>query len=216
MRSGIVFDPMEWLLVRSYYTAMLPQLNFRDDYLAAELAPNYCSYDGDLREFNWDIVNIVMPPAENRPVNDGLLIAVEGFSVKLLHEWGLSPDMVITDFDFMPEEVINCDCLVLGHAHGDNVTYYPKYASRVRRLLPTVQVWPRGCSLLIPGFTDGDRAVYLAYYMGAREIRIYGFNPGKAIKRDDEVKRVKLGIAEALINRLLRKALNSGVTIKLI
>ncbi|ADY00310.1 hypothetical protein VMUT_0094 [Vulcanisaeta moutnovskia 768-28] len=211
MHGGIVLDPMEWLIVRSYYTALLPQLNFEGDYLAAELAPSFCNYDGDLKEFKWDIVNIVMPPIEIKPSDDGLLIAVEGYSVKLLHDWGLSPGIVITDFDFNPEEVINCDCLVLGHAHGDNINYYPKYASRVRKLLPTVQVWPRGCSLLIPGFTDGDRAIYLAYYMGAREIRIYGFNPSKVVKRNDEIKRAKLEIAKALINRVLQKAKGNTV-----
>lgn len=95
MRGGVVFDPMEWLLVRSYYMALLPQLNFRGgDYLAAELAPSFCNYDGDLREFRWGgVVNIVMPPAEVKPSDDGLLIAVEGgYSVKLLRDWGgLSP-----------------------------------------------------------------------------------------------------------------------------
>ncbi|WP_054857706.1 hypothetical protein [Vulcanisaeta sp. JCM 16159] len=214
MRGGIVLDPMEWLLIRNYYMAMLPQLNFKDDYLAAELAPSFCNYDGDLREFQWDVVNIVMPPAEVRPGDDGLLIVVEGYSVRLLRDWGLSPDIAITDFDFVPEELIDCDCLVLGHAHGDNITYYPKYASRVRKLLPTVQVWPRGCSLLIPGFTDGDRAVYLAYYMGAREIRIYGFNPGRVVKRDDNVKRIKLDIAKTLINRVIRKSASMNIVVK--
>ncbi|WP_054842857.1 hypothetical protein [Vulcanisaeta distributa] len=216
MRGGIVLDPMEWLLVRNYYMTMLPQLNFSGDYLAAELAPSFCNYDGDLREFRWDVVNVVMPAAEVRPSDDGLLIAVEGYSVRLLRDWGLNPDIVVTDFDFMPEELINCDCLVLGHAHGDNIEYYPKYASKVRKLLPTVQVWPRGCSLLIPGFTDGDRAVYLAYYMGSREIRIYGFNPGKTVKRNDEIKRAKLEIAKALIDRVIRKAVGSNTMIKLI
>mgnify|MGYP001626164338 CR=1 FL=1 len=205
MRGGIVLDPLEWLLVRSYYTALLPQLNFLNDYLAAEMAPKFCNYEGDLKEYDWYIVNIVMPPAETKPFSDGLLIAVEGYSVELLRNWGLKPDIIVTDFDFKPNEIIKYNLLILGHAHGDNIDYYPKYASKARSLLPTVQVWPRGCSLLIPGFTDGDRAVYLAYYMGAKEIRIYGFNPSKVIKRNDDIKRTKLQIAETLINRVIRK-----------
>lgn len=95
MRGGIVLDPMEWLLIRNYYMAMLPQLNFKDDYLAAELAPSFCNYDGDLREFQWDVVNIVMPPAEVRPGDDGLLIVVEGYSVRLLRDWGLSLTLLL-------------------------------------------------------------------------------------------------------------------------
>lgn len=52
--------------------------------------------------------------------------------------------------------------------------------------------------------------------MGAREVRIYGFDPGKVVKRDDEVKRVKLEIARALINRVIQKAVNSNIMIKLV
>lgn len=214
MKGGIVLDPLEWEFTRNLYKSLLPWLNFDGDYQAAQLAPKYCNYDGDLREYDWSMVNIVMPPAETKPSDEGLLIAVEGYSVELLKNWGLKPDIVITDFDFKPDKILNCDCLVLAHAHGDNMSYYPKYASEVRKLLPTVQVWPKGCSLLIPGFTDGDRAVYLAYYMGASEIRIYGFNPSKVIKRDDLTKRLKLDIASIFINRVIQKGKSRIIFIK--
>jgi len=203
---SIVFDPLEWSLVRSLYTSVLSSLNFSADYTAAELAPAYCTVDPKyLWSFEWGSVSIVMPPATTKPSGDGLIIAVEGYSVRLLRGWGLKPQIVVTDLDFEPEEVVNCDCLVLAHAHGDNIDRFTRYAPRIGRLIPTVQVWPRGCSVLIPGFTDGDRAVYLAYYMGAREIRIYGFNPGRVVKRDDEVKRAKLQIAKTLLERINRR-----------
>ncbi|MGC9152941.1 MAG: hypothetical protein ACP5GY_04315 [Vulcanisaeta sp.] len=205
MLGPIVLDPLEWLLTRSYYIARLPQLNFFRDYEATKMAPYYCNYNGNLRNYKWGDVAIVMPPANDRPHNYDLIIAVEGYSVALLRRWGLKPDIVVTDFDFMPEEIVSGDFLVLGHAHGDNIDKYKTWAGRVRKLLPTVQTWPVGCSLLVPGFTDGDRAVYLAYYMGARRIDIYGFNPTKPIKRNDYVKRVKLEIAEYFISRVSRR-----------
>ena len=202
----VVFDPLEWVFVRGLYTSALPGLNYSGDYLAAEVAPRYCNVDPMiLWSFDWGVVSIVMPPATTKPSGDGLIIAVEGYSVRLLRGWGLKPQIVVTDLDFEPEEVVNCDCLVLAHAHGDNIDRFTRYAPRIGRLIPTVQVWPRGCSLLVPGFTDGDRAVYLAYYMGAREIRIYGFNPSKVVKRDDEVKRAKLQIARTLLERMSRR-----------
>lgn len=202
----MVFDPLEWIITRSIYTSMLPGLNYSRDYKAAELASSFCNSDIDhLWNFNWGSVSVVMPPAETKPDSGDLIIAVEGYSAHLLRNWGLKPQIIVSDLDFMPEELVNCDCIVLAHAHGDNIDYYPQWASRIQRLIPTVQVWPKGCSLLIPGFTDGDRAAYLAYYMGARKIKIYGFNPRKIVKRDDEIKRKKLEIAEVLINRIMRR-----------
>jgi uncharacterized Rossmann fold enzyme len=65
-----------------------------------------------------------------------------------------------------------------------------------------VQSWPRGCTFNISGFTDGDRAVYLAYYMGAVEVTVSGFYPHLVLKRDDAVKRKKLDLASHLLRRL--------------
>jgi hypothetical protein len=56
----------------------------------------------------------------------------------------------------------------------------------------------------VGGFTDGDRAAYLAYAMGAREIAISGFYPDVPIKRRDSVKARKLALAGALLARLSR------------
>ncbi len=205
VKRAIVLDPLEWLYTRTLYTAMLQNLNFQGDYEAARLACSCYTYDGDLlRDFNWEDVTIVMPPFESRPVKRGVLIAVEGYTARRLLRLGLKPDLVVTDLDFEPEALFELDSVILAHAHGDNIDVFLRLCPKLKKVIPTVQVWPKCPSLLVPGFTDGDRAVYLAYYMGARVIRIYGFNPNKPVKRDDFVKRVKLEIASALIRRVLR------------
>ncbi|MFP3281146.1 MAG: hypothetical protein RXO76_08805, partial [Vulcanisaeta sp.] len=98
---SIVFDPLEWEFTRSLYTSILPTLNFSGDYVAAEVASSYCTVDPRyLWSFDWGSVSIVMPPATTKPSGDGLIIAVEGYSVRLLRGWGLKPQIVVTDLDF--------------------------------------------------------------------------------------------------------------------
>ncbi|MFP3237828.1 MAG: 6-hydroxymethylpterin diphosphokinase MptE-like protein [Caldivirga sp.] len=207
MRKAIVFDPLEAMMTRAIYTNALSGLglNFNGDFYAAKVASNYCNADpGELWSLDWDTVTIYMPPYSGEPDPRGLVIAVEGFTLRRLVNDGVVPDLVVTDFDYDPDSLIGFRGIVIGHAHGDNVDAYVKYAGLMNRLIPSVQVWPVGCSVLIPGFTDGDRAVYLAAYMGSRRIVVRGFNPSTPIKRSDAVKRTKLKVAGYLIKRAAR------------
>ncbi|WP_291765484.1 6-hydroxymethylpterin diphosphokinase MptE-like protein [Caldivirga sp. UBA161] len=204
MRRSIVLDPLESQLSRLVYMRAMMGLglNFSNDAKAAELAGDYCSSDPDqLWSLNWETVTIYMPPYVGDPKPSGLIIAVEGYTLRRLLNDGVVPDIVVTDFDYEPDNLIGFKGIVIGHAHGDNTHTYIKYAKRISRLIPSVQVWPISCSILIPGFTDGDRAVYLAAYMGSRQITVRGFNPNAPIKRNDYVKRIKLKLAEYFINR---------------
>lgn len=202
--SGLVLDPLEYELTRAIYTR-IPGLDFRGDEIAARVAPRYCNASiNELRELNWRETTIIMPAITSKPIAKGLLVAVEGRSLSILRGMGLSPQVIVTDFDFEPNELIGYKGLVLGHAHGDNGPAFAKYAPLMERIIPTVQSWPHGCSILPPGFTDGDRAVYLAAYLGAEVIHVYGFKPGLVIKRDDAIKRAKLALASVFINRVAR------------
>ena len=207
MRRSIVLDPLESQLSRLIYMRAMMGLglNFSNDVKAAELAGDYCSSDPDqLWSLNWETVTIYMPPYVGEPKPRGLIIAVEGYTLRRLLNDGVIPDIVVTDFDYEPDNIIGFKGIVIGHAHGDNINAYVKYAKYVGRLIPSVQVWPINCSILIPGFTDGDRAVYLAAYMGSRQITVRGFNPSVPIKRSDNVKMAKLKLAEYFINRASR------------
>jgi len=204
MLGPLVLDPFEWVYTRRIYMRELPMLNFNKDEEAAEEASSLCN-PIDPRKMNWKEVTVVMPAVKSRPRISGLVIAVEGYTLGLLEGWGITPDLVVTDFDFEPQRLLHYGGIVVGHAHGDNIEFFREWSRKVRNVIPTVQVWPRGCSMLVPGFTDGDRAIYLAYYMGANMIKVYGFDPGIALKRDDEVKRIKLRIAQYFIERLSKR-----------
>ncbi len=55
------------------------------------------------------------------------------------------------------------------------------------------------------GFTDGDRAVFLAHHFGSRSIQLLGFdfeNVGEKPNCDEKTKLKKLGWAKRLITSL--------------
>ncbi|MCC6019957.1 MAG: DUF115 domain-containing protein [Thermoproteaceae archaeon] len=192
----VMFDPLEWLYVITMARSLLPELSFHADGAATRVAASLGGLSIDaLRDLDWSSPAIFMPPFE-KAVGGSVTVAVEGHTARRLQRRGIRPDVVVTDLDFEPEGV-EMGRFVVVHAHGDNYWRLP-----ARPWIYTVQTWPVGCTHNISGFTDGDRAVYLAYYMGAREVTISGFNPGAPLKRDDSVKRRKLALASHLIMRL--------------
>lgn len=93
---------------------------------------------------------------------------------------GLVPDVVVTDLDGPVAAEITANArgaLVLVHAHGDNreavSRWVPEFPGAVGGS------WagpPRGGLVDYGGFTDGDRAAFLAAALGAREVLLSGFD----------------------------------------
>lgn len=199
MCRPLVFDPLEWLYTISLARALLPGLSFHMDGQAAEAAARAGGMDvRELWRLDWRRPAVYMPPFRAL-VSGTVVVAVEGYTAVRLVEAGVEPDVVVGDMDFRPEGM-GLGRYAVVHFHGDNF----------RRIRPppgiySVQAWPRGCTFNVPGFTDGDRAVYLAYYMGAESIAVSGFRPEEPVKRDDEVKRRKLALAAHLLRRLARR-----------
>lgn len=201
----VIFDPLEWTYVYTLARRLLPELSFDKDLEATRSAAGLSGESLEaLKDFDWCCPAIYMPPFE-RLIDGSLTIAVEGYTAEKLARRGVKPDIVISDFDFNPQGVGLCRMAVI-HVHGDNYWHISKGP-----YVYTVQTWPVGCTSNVSGFTDGDRAAYLAYYMGAREITISGFHPEVPIKRDDLVKRKKLALASHLLNRLSRRVAVSFV-----
>jgi len=194
--KSTIFDPLEWAYVYVLAKKTLPELSFHRDWDAAELAGKYAhiSYEV-LKDLDWCCPVIYMPPFE-QVVNGSVVVAVEGYTAKKLYRRGVRADVVVTDWDFEPEGTALGRIAVV-HAHGDNYWRIPK-----GDYVYSVQTWPTGCTVNFSGFTDGDRAVYMAYYLGARELTISGFYPHIPLKRSDEIKRKKLAVAKHLINRV--------------
>ena len=199
MCKPAIFDPLEWAYVRSLAISLLPELSFHRDEEATRTAASLEGVDiGVLKDFDWGEPVVYMPPFE-KVVGGSVVVAVEGYSARKLATRGIKPDVVVTDLDFEPEWV-GAGRVVVAHVHGDNYWRVPK-----RDGVYTVQTWPRGCTFNISGFTDGDRAVYLAYYMGAERIAVSGFYPYATVKRADSLKQRKLFVAAHLLARLSRR-----------
>jgi uncharacterized Rossmann fold enzyme len=101
------------------------------------------------------------------------------------------------------------------HAHGDNVSQIKSLLLRFKNPIVTTQVEPVKNVHNFFGFTDGDRAFFLAKHFGARRMDLVGFDFGDIVGKysdpedpsdhlADDRKRTKLEIAERLIKEELK------------
>jgi 2-amino-4-hydroxy-6-hydroxymethyldihydropteridine diphosphokinase len=147
----------------------------------------------------WRLAPSAPPPA---------VVAADGAARTCLAA-GLVPAVVVTDLDGpVPAEVEanGRGALVVVHAHGDNVPALERWVPEFPG--PLVGSWagpPRDGLLDVGGFTDGDRAAYLAEEAGARRILLWGFDANavdEADLRERDVKRRKLLWAVRLLEEL--------------
>jgi hypothetical protein len=138
----------------------------------------------------------------------GTLISADGATTALVKK-GLRPDLIVTDLDGKVEDQMAMNkkgAIVLPHAHGDNMPALKKWVPKFTGpILPTCQVAPQPPLVNFGGFTDGDRAVFLADHFKAKNIYLVGFDfEGKdsAFKQMDKVKLKKLDWAHVLIAML--------------
>ena len=115
--------------------------------------------------------------------SDGTLISADGATTALL-EFRLIPDVIVTDLDGrIPDIKLANDrgSLLVVHAHGDNKDKLVSYVPFLSRILGTTQAEPLDIIYNFGGFTDGDRAAFLAEELGAREIVLVGFDFGEIV-----------------------------------
>lgn len=110
---------------------------------------------------------------------DDVLIAADGATSAIL-EAELKPHIIVTDLDGNVEDQIKANAdgsVVVIHAHGDNMDLLkelvPKFTGK---MICTTQTDPREGVHNWGGFTDGDRAVYMADNFGAESITMVAFN----------------------------------------
>jgi 2-amino-4-hydroxy-6-hydroxymethyldihydropteridine diphosphokinase len=144
---------------------------------------------------------------------DGILItADEATSVALAK--GLSPTILVTDLDGEVKDQLRANddgTIAVVHGHGDNGPAVREWAPRFRGpTLATTQSRPAGRLENFGGFTDGDRAVYLADHFGARTIRLVGFDFERPNPKDSDLrtKQRKLDWAYILLQNLDREELD--------
>jgi len=141
-----------------------------------------------------------------------VVVSADGATSALLKLAKVVPSVVVTDLDGDINDLLRADgfgSIVVVHGHGDNIDLLRKYVSRFKNVVGSTQVEPRPNVYNFGGFTDGDRAVFLAVVMGARLVALAGMDLGRVVGkyskrrvRSLEVKILKLKICKELLEWL--------------
>ncbi|MFO7992268.1 MAG: 6-hydroxymethylpterin diphosphokinase MptE-like protein [Thermoplasmata archaeon] len=133
-----------------------------------------------------------------------------GSAVEQLTDIDIKPDIMVTDLDgdIDLQMRLNKEGIpIVVHAHGDNIALIKKHISDFTGpLIPTCQCEPLENVYNFGGFTDGDRAAFMAEHFGAEKITLHGWDFETPWAKGDEsrikVKIKKLRWAEHLIGLL--------------
>lgn len=121
------------------------------------------------------------------------VIAADG-SVSTLLDKGIVPDIVVSDLDGRHEDLLEADSLgsiILAHAHADNVEAVKSLVPKLKHVVGTTQAKPLKNVYNFGGFSDGDRCVFLAKELGARSIKIIGFDLDDTKVTPKKLKKLK-------------------------
>jgi len=143
------------------------------------------------------------PSLEPSRVPDGGTVVAADGAAKRLDAAGVGVDAVVTDLDGAPRHAADASCdgvPVVVHAHGDNRDELERHLPvfDTANVVGTTQTRPFGDLHNFGGFTDGDRAAFLADEFGATRIDLVGFDFGDASGE----KREKLRWARRLLRVL--------------
>ena len=135
---------------------------------------------------------------ENYDLKDYVLISADGATTALIEE-RISPDIVATDLDGNMDDILLANLRganIAVHAHGDNLDAVVKYTPFFSNVIGTTQAQPVGNIYNFGGFTDGDKAIFLAVALGASEITLAGMDFGDIVTRYSRP-NLKTDLAEA-------------------
>lgn len=125
-----------------------------------------------------------------------------------------SPDVIVTDLDGKISDQLNAwreGAWMVVHGHGDNIEEIERVVPKLsNRLIGTIQVEKPAQLHNFGGFTDGDRAAFLANELGASKIILAGMDLGRRIGKytgdtNEEVKLTKLKICKTLLTWLVEE-----------
>ncbi len=135
-------------------------------------------------------------------------------ALKPLIDNGIKPDIIVTDLDGDEKtfrRIGKSKTFFVVHAHGDNISKL-NLIEYFKNCIGTTQTRPFGKVQNFGGFTDGDRAVFLASYFNAKKIILFGMDFGKRIGKfsntklsDRKIKLKKLRKGKSLLEWLAIK-----------
>lgn len=144
------------------------------------------------------------PSLREADLSGGVIIAADAAAYSYFTLTAEEPQVIVSDLDG-PPEIMGMRAIKVVHAHGDNIAKLLRVVPRLDGLVATTQVEPTPRVHNFGGFTDGDRAVFLACAAGASSIRLAGFDFDSTSEydlmsgKDVRKKREKLKIAEELL-----------------
>lgn len=142
-----------------------------------------------------------------------ILISADGATTALIEE-NIFPHIIVTDLDGKLEDILKANSqgtFLVVHSHGNNLKALKTYLKHLQNILGTTQSYPLEYVQNFGGFTDGDRAVFLAVKLGAKNIIMAGMDFGEVVTRysrpdmknatgpADDIKKLKLKYAEKLV-----------------
>ena len=227
---------MEFGLWEKYYTEILDDFGFsrENDEKSAKLLDEILSTEGcltlnDLAEIvgfsdkfivfgaGPSLKEHVLDLKENYDLKDYVLVSADGATTALIEE-RIAPDIVATDLDGNIDDILIANIRganVVIHAHGDNIENIASFTPFFDNILGTTQAQPIGNLYNFGGFTDGDRALFLAVALGASEIILAGMDFGdivtkysrpkleNTLEKADDFKKKKLLYAEKFTNWII-------------
>ncbi|SFR58027.1 6-hydroxymethylpterin diphosphokinase MptE-like protein [Halogeometricum limi] len=141
-------------------------------------------------------------------VADADAVFAASTAADVVRDAGYDVDLMVTDLDKNPETArrrTRAGDPVAAHAHGDNLPSVREWMPRfdAAHVLATTQAAPVENVYNFGGFTDGDRAAFLADAFGAADLRFVGWDFDDPTV--DEAKAEKLRWAERLLGVLERR-----------
>jgi len=147
-------------------------------------------------------------------ISKSIIISADGATTALV-ENDIQPDIIVSDLDGRVSDQIYANkkgSIAIIHAHGDNIEKLIRYIPEFEGIIfGTTQIDPSAFPLLrnYGGFTDGDRAVFLADHFKAKKIYLIGFDFNNEIgkysfaeKKNKKLKMDKLRWCNYLIHSL--------------
>ncbi len=205
----------------------------RDQYAADLLSTLLAGKAADLSELRKRVANQPVlvfgagPSLEEnlrQVMHEGVLrkfvtVVADGATTALLHVANAVPDVVVTDLDGTVSDIVSAQrqgSVIVIHAHGDNIEQLQRFVPDFSSAIGSTQVEPRPNVYNFLGFTDGDRAVFLAAAMDAKLIVLAGMDFGSTVGKYSKlqvkslaVKREKLKISRELLEWLAQRTQGS-------
>ena len=139
-------------------------------------------------------------------------VVADGATTAMLHVADAAPGIIVSDLDGVISDILAAQqrgSEVVVHAHGDNIEQLQTCVPLLPRAVGSTQVEPRPGVYNFLGFTDGDRAVFLAASLGAKLIVLAGMDFGLTVGKYSKlkvkslaVKRKKMEISRELLEWL--------------